>query len=55
LADRLPVDLGGVGPQAFEVIERPCVGLEDMQHDIAIVEEHPLGFGYALDSQWIAI
>ena len=43
-----PGDSRGVAPQAFEVVERPGVGLEDVDDHVSVVEEHPLGFGDAL-------
>ena len=37
----LPVDLGDVGPEAFELVVVPLLLVEDVDDEVAVVEEHP--------------
>src|SRR5204863_6706212 len=37
----LHLDARGVGPEAFQVVVRAVVGVEDVHHHVAEVEQHP--------------
>lgn len=39
--DEFPIDLGGVGPEVFEVVEVSAFGREDVQDDVAVVLQNP--------------
>lgn len=41
LGERLPIDLWGVGPEVFEVVEFAAFGGEDVQDDVAVVLQNP--------------
>src|SRR3546814_13194524 len=45
-----PVDPGNVLPQPLEVVELPSLLLEDVDHDVAVVDPDPLPVGHALDA-----
>ena len=45
---------GSVAPQAFEVVISASWRIEDMYHDIAVVEQHPLGSVLALSPERFA-
>src|SRR3546814_9730350 len=45
-----PVDPGNVLPQPLEVVELPSLLLEDVDHDVAVVDQDPLPVGHALDA-----
>ena len=45
----------GVGPQALQVVVRPGLGIEEVDHDVTEVEEHPFAVLLALASQRLAI
>ena len=60
LSDRLPlgepgVEAGGVAPQPFEVVVRTCGRVEHVDHDIAVVQQHPLGIVFAFAPERLAI
>jgi hypothetical protein len=40
-ADSLPLDAGGVGPEAFEAVEGARLRQEHVHHQVAVVEEDP--------------
>src|SRR5581483_1742493 len=44
----LPVDAGGVAPQTLEVVVLALLLREDVDHEVHVVEEHPLRLGLAL-------
>ena len=47
----LPVDLGDVGPEALELVVVPLLLVEDVDHEVAVVEQDPAQAVEALDPQ----
>src|SRR5680860_102371 len=51
---RGPVDDWGVSPESLEVVVLASRRLEHVNHDVAVVEQHPLGLRPALVTQWLS-
>ena len=48
------IETGRIPPQPFEVVVVPGRVVEDVDDDVAVVEQHPLGVIFALPPEWFS-
>jgi hypothetical protein len=50
-----PLQLGGIGPESLETVVLARLFLEEMNNDVAVVEEDPFCLGSTFAAEWLNV